>query len=93
MESEKIWESMQARKLPPYSPLDDVELKLLKGFKNNHFIFAVEASQDMEMISSKQICKKCLLFNKFCQVIGEHVRVYDERLKKLTKASFSRRRY
>lgn len=73
-EAPPLWESMQPRRRDPSEPLDETEARLIKVFKENHIINAPEASQDMEMIYTRSICKKCLLFRHVCQIIGNHVK-------------------
>ncbi|KAI8043641.1 hypothetical protein M5D96_004974 [Drosophila gunungcola] len=78
MEVKRIWASMKPRKVPLSAPMDEMKAKFIRSFKKNHYIFAREVSQELEIIHSKTICCKCMLFTNVCKKIGNLVKEYED---------------
>ncbi|XP_060666555.1 uncharacterized protein LOC132798635 [Drosophila nasuta] len=71
-----IFASMQPRRVPfEVASLSDA--RMVEAYKKAHSWNSSEAANDLEMIKTKEICRKCLLHVKVCREFGKSLKQYE----------------
>ncbi|KAH8378016.1 hypothetical protein KR093_008495, partial [Drosophila rubida] len=68
--------SMEPRRVPfEVASLSDA--RMVEAYKKAHSWNTTEAANDLEMVRSKGICRKCLLHVKVCRTFGNNLKQYE----------------
>ncbi|XP_023165921.1 uncharacterized protein LOC111596092 [Drosophila hydei] len=73
---DNIFASMQPYRVP-LSMSSGSDLRMAMAYRKAHAWNVIEATNEMEMISTKTICRKCLLHTKVCRTYGHNLKKYE----------------
>lgn len=86
----QIFESMQPYRVP-FTVSSGIEVRMASIYRNMHGWDKLEASNNMEMINSRTICRMCLMSTKVCRVYGANLKKYEMELHGKAKDAYERR--
>lgn len=61
----------------PFEKPTGSDAQMVSAYKAVHTWNIMEAPNDLEMIQSKTICRKCMLHTKVCRQFGHHLKRYE----------------
>ncbi|XP_064556327.1 uncharacterized protein LOC135440873 isoform X1 [Drosophila montana] len=86
-----IFASMQPYRVPLATAAGS-DAQMAMAYRKAHAWNVYEATYEMEMISTKTICRKCLLHVKVCRTYGHNLKKYETDLQMANTAESCRSR-